>query len=192
MPISSKLYCDLLLTNFTNKSTFQINFFTFTFYSCRWTFTFEFNFFESIQIKLCVIMKQSIFSQSGRGIFFIGYFFYLHFRCYSLSWIPIPGNPLSHPSPYFYKYFPLYPLTHPPTLTCLSGLVFPYPGSLSLYRTKGLPSQWFQIRQSSAVYIAGAMGHSMCIPWEMWGIWLIDIVTLLMVLQTLSAPSFLK
>ena len=32
-------------------------------------------------------------------------------------------------------------LPHVPTHSCLSGLVFPYPGSSSLHRTKGLPSQ---------------------------------------------------
>jgi len=45
---------------------------------------------------------------------------------------------------------------HPPTHTCLSGLVSPYPGSFSFHTTKRLPSQWCQIRPSSATYPAGA------------------------------------
>jgi hypothetical protein len=37
----------------------------------------------------------------------------------------------------------------------------PYTGSLSLHRTKGLPSYWCQIRQFSATYAAGAAAPSM-------------------------------
>ena len=32
-------------------------------------------------------------------------------------------------------------LPHLPTHSCLSTIAFPYPGSSSLHRTKGLPSQ---------------------------------------------------
>jgi hypothetical protein len=46
-------------------------------------------------------------------------------------------SPLSpSPSPAFMRMLP-----HFPTHSCLSGLVFHYPGSSSLHRNKGLPSQ---------------------------------------------------
>jgi hypothetical protein len=90
-------------------------------------------------------------------------------------------------------------LPYPPTHSCLSSLAFPYPGSSSLHRTKELPSPWFQIRQSSATYPAGAIG-TVCVlfgwwfsPCEIWGcggIWLVDIV-LPMRLQTPSTLTVL-
>jgi hypothetical protein len=54
--------------------------------------------------------------------------------------IPFPGfhsaTPLSHPpSLCFYGDIP-----HPPTHPCLTALAFPYTGTLSLHRTKGLSS----------------------------------------------------
>jgi len=49
-------------------------------------------------------------------------------------------------------------IPHPPTHSCLSDLAFLYPGSSSLHRTKGLPSQWCLIRPSSATYPAEATG----------------------------------
>jgi hypothetical protein len=83
------------------------------------------------------------------SVIFIGYFIYLHFKCYHLSSFPST----SLPPPASMRVLP-----HPPTYSCLSTLAFPYPGSSSLHRTKGIPSQWYQIRQSSATYPAGAMG----------------------------------
>jgi hypothetical protein len=45
-------------------------------------------------------------------IFLIGYFLYLHFKCYPLSHIPSLRKPLSHlPSPCFCEGVP--PPTHP-------------------------------------------------------------------------------
>jgi hypothetical protein len=52
-----------------------------------------------------------------------------------------------------------------PTHSCLRVLEFPYAGSSSLHRTKGLPSHWCQIRPSSATYAARATGPSMCTLW---------------------------
>ena len=40
------------------------------------------------------------------------------------------------PPPAFMRVFPYLPINF-----CLSALVFPYPGSSSLHKTKGLPSQ---------------------------------------------------
>jgi uncharacterized PurR-regulated membrane protein YhhQ (DUF165 family) len=47
----------------------------------------------------------------------------------------------------------------------LAVLVSPYTWVWSFHRTKGLSSHWFQIRQSSVTYVAGAMDSSMCILW---------------------------
>jgi hypothetical protein len=77
--------------------------------------------------------------------FFIGYlisnikfryFLYLHFKCYPLSWSPPPKkNCLSHPpSPCFCKGVP------PPTHTDFPSLAYPYTGTSSLHRAKGLSS----------------------------------------------------
>jgi hypothetical protein len=54
--------------------------------------------------------------------------------------------------------------THPPTLPP-HPLEFLYTGASSLHRTKGLPSHWWQLRESSATYSAGALGPSMCTLW---------------------------
>jgi hypothetical protein len=95
---------------------------------------------------------------------FIGYFIYLH-----LNVIPLPSFPSTSPlPPHLYKGAP------PPTHSCLSSLAFPYPGSSSLHRNKGLPSQWCQIRQFSATYPAGSIGTPCLLfrwwfsPWESW------------------------
>jgi hypothetical protein len=48
-------------------------------------------------------------------------------------------------------------LLHPTTHSYLTLLASPYSGASSLLRTKGLPSHWFQIKLSSAMYAAEAM-----------------------------------
>jgi hypothetical protein len=86
-------------------------------------------------------------------------------------------------------------LPHPPTLFSLPVLAFPYIGRLSLHRTKNLSSNWCQTRPSSATYVAVAKSPSMhtlwlvISLWELYGIWLVDIVLLPMGLQNPSAPS---
>jgi hypothetical protein len=88
-----------------------------------------------------------------------------------------------------------------PTHSWLSCLVFPYPGSSRLRRTKGFPSQGCQIRHSSDTYPAEAMGIP-CVhfgwwfsPWKLWrggrGVWLFDIVVPPMRLHTSSASTVL-
>jgi hypothetical protein len=73
--------------------------------------------------------------------------------------VSLPRNLLSYPlSPCFSEGAPL------PTHSCLPTLAFPYTGASSLHRTKGLSSQWWPKRPSSATYAAGAMGPSMCTP----------------------------
>jgi hypothetical protein len=60
-------------------------------------------------------------------LLFIRYFLYLHFKCYSLSWLLLQ-KPLSHHlSP-----------DHQPTHSRFPTLTFPYTGASSLLRTKGL------------------------------------------------------
>ena len=44
--------------------------------------------------------------------FVIGYFLYLHFKCYPLSWFPLPKSPIPFSSPY--------PPTNLPTPVSLS------------------------------------------------------------------------
>jgi hypothetical protein len=114
-------------------------------------------------------------------IFLIGYFLYLHFKCYPLSQFP-PGNPYPIlPPPASMRMFP-YPYTH----SCLPTLTFPYTGASSIHRTKGLSSYWWLIRPLSATYAAGAMGslhvyslllcrlqrekcqNSLIQPWSLW------------------------
>jgi hypothetical protein len=58
--------------------------------------------------------------RKNQGIF-IGYFLYLHFKCYPRSqFLPPPGNSLSHPSPCFYEGVPS--PTYPPTPTTLLSI----------------------------------------------------------------------
>ena len=54
-------------------------------------------------------------------------------------------------------------IPYSPTHSHLTTLATPYAEVSSLHRTKGLPSQWYQINKSSATYISGAMVPSMCI-----------------------------
>ena len=105
---------------------------------------------------------------------------------------PLHKPPSPPPSPASMRVLP-----HPPTHFCLSSLAFPYAGVSKLHRTKGLPSQWCQIRYSSVTYPAGAMGTPCVLfgwwfsPWELWGVWLVGIVVLPMGMQSPSAPSVL-
>jgi hypothetical protein len=70
---------------------------------------------------------------------------------------PFPVSPPQAPYPLLSPLASMRFLPHLPTHSCLSALAFPYPGPPRLHRTKGLPSQWCQIRQSSATYPSGAM-----------------------------------
>jgi hypothetical protein len=89
----------------------------------------------------------------------ISFFLFLLFILfiYITNAIPLPSFPSTNPLvlPCLYEGAP-----HLPTFSCLSALAFPYPGSSSLHRTKGLPSHCCQIWQSSATYAAGAMHGS--------------------------------
>jgi hypothetical protein len=64
-----------------------------------------------------------------------------------------PKPPILSPSPCS--------ATHPLLLPCTG----PYTGASSPLRTKGLSSHWCPTRPSSATYLAGPMGLSMCTLW---------------------------
>ena len=92
----------------------------------------------------------------------------------------------------------LYEDITPPPVPILTSLLY-YPLNTrvsSLHMTKGLSCQWYQIKQSSATYVTGAMGPLMCTlwlefsSWDLWVVWLVDIV-FLMGLQSPSAPPVL-
>jgi hypothetical protein len=81
-------------------------------------------------LKVCANPPGSIFH------IFIGYFIYLHFKCYPPSHFPLhKPNPLPLPS----ASMMVLPLL--PTQFHLSALACPYNEPLSLHRTKGIPSQ---------------------------------------------------
>jgi hypothetical protein len=92
----------------------------------------------------------------------------------SLIWLLVPT--LCYPSCQFPLHKPLI-TSHSPSPasmrvlphllphSCLSALAFPYPGSSSLHRSKGLPFQWCLTRPSSATYPARIMVPSMCTLW---------------------------
>jgi hypothetical protein len=72
-----------------------------------------------------------------RGLFFIVYFIYSHFKCYPPFQFPLHKPPISSSlSPASMRVLP-----HQPTHSCLNSIIFPYPGSSSLHRSKGLPFQ---------------------------------------------------
>jgi hypothetical protein len=66
--------------------------------------------------------------------FFIRYFLHLHFKCY-------PESPSLCPVPQ-------------PTHSHLLALAFPCTGAYNFHKTKGLSSQWWLTRPSSATYAA--------------------------------------
>ena len=71
------------------------------------------------------------------SFFFIGYFLYLHFKYYPLSWFSPLENPYPTPLPLLLCSDPLptHPLPHPrPSI--------PDTETSSLHRTKRLPSHW--------------------------------------------------
>jgi len=110
---------------------------------------------------------------------------------------PFQISPLAAPYTIPFLLF-LWECSHPPTTSLLPTLAFPYTGAWSLHRTKGLFSHWCPTRPSSATYAAWAIGYKCVLycwwfsPWELWRVWLVDIVVLLRGLQTPSAPSVLS
>jgi len=150
------------------------------------------SYFITLLLLFCY-SKQAFFTISF--FFLIGYFMYLHFKCYPLSWLPPLPSPLPLAS--------VRMLSLPPTYSHLTTLAFPYTGETSLYRNKGfllMPDNailcctcsWSQ----GSLYVYSLVGSLVpgssagCAGWGVW-VWLVDIVVLPMGLQTSSAPSVL-
>jgi hypothetical protein len=122
----------------------------------------------------------------------IGYFIYLHFKCYSLSRFPL------------WKPLILFSLplllwgcspTHPLQLPC-PGILLHWGIEPSLDQGASPPTDvrqghpllhmWLELWVPPCIFFGWWFR-----PWELWGIWLVDIV-LPMGLQTPSAPSVLS
>jgi hypothetical protein len=121
-------------------------------------------------------------------LFFISYFFNLHFKCYSLSWFLLWNSPIPHPHPL---------LTNPPTPAS-----WPWHSPILGFRTFTGP------RASPPIddWLGHPLLHMQLEPqvppcvlfgwWfssrELWGYWLVHIVVPLIGLQTPSAPWVLS
>ena len=94
--------------------------------------------------------------------FFVVYFLYLHFKyfkCYLIIIFPVPTPPPTG-TPYFIPPPPASTYSH------LPALAFPYTGTSSLHRTKGLFSRWcptlrFHLKPVRMAKIKNS-GHSRC------------------------------
>jgi hypothetical protein len=125
------------------------------------------------------------------ALYWIFYVFTFQILSPFLASLPEPPSPI----PSALNSLTVLPLQ--PTHSHLTSLAFPYNRKSSLHRTKGFSSYSYQTMRSSATYAPGAMGPSMCAlwwfsPWELWGVWLVDIVFLPMGLWTPSSPSVLS
>ena len=91
----------------------------------------------------------------------------------------LSGNSISHPSPWLLWWCS----HHRSTYSHLMPLGFSYAGILNLHSTKGLPSCWCHIRQSSAIYKAGAICTSMytlcLVIWSLRALWVLILFFLL-------------
>ena len=120
------------------------------------------------------------------SFFLIRYFLYLQFKCYPLSWFPLQNPSIPTPSPY-----------SPTHQSCFLVLAFPYTGTSSLHRTKGLHSHWWPTRPSSAtcdwsqgsLHVYSLVGG--LVPENSGEYWLVYIVPP-MGLPNLSAPWVLS
>jgi hypothetical protein len=84
-----------------------------------------------------IILSEVTHSQRNSPVIFIGYCFIYISNVIPPSQFPLHKLPIpSSLPPASMRVFP-----HMPTHSCLSNLASPYPGSSSLYRTKGLSSQ---------------------------------------------------
>jgi hypothetical protein len=131
---------------------------------CVWCQSLE----SKLKLVMCEVCSLST-SYILLLILFIGYFVYLHFKCYP----PFPVSSLRTPIPP-YPPASMRVVTYPPAHSCPTALAFPYAGGSSLHRIKGLPSLWCKTRLFSASYAGRAMGPS-CVffgwfsSWVLWG-----------------------
>jgi hypothetical protein len=90
------------------------------------------------------------------SLYFIGYFLYLHFKCF-----PLPRSPLQKP-PIQSPFLCLYEGAPPsPTHSHLPTLAFPYTEASNILSPKGLSSHWCPTKPFSAAYAARAMGSAL-------------------------------
>jgi hypothetical protein len=131
---------------------------------------------------MCIISSKFDF-------FCIGYFLYLHFKCFPLSRSPLQKIPIPAPSPCLYKGVP------PPTHSHLPALAFPTLG----HRTPSgprdpIPTDVQQDHPLSHMWPAPLNAACVLfgwwsILWELQGFWSVNTVAPSMELQTPSAPS---
>ena len=134
--------------------------------SCFWGCTCSLTVTASLQFLFHLHEGFSLCESSLLPPFFFlicnNYFVCLHFKWYPPSWLP-----LHQP----FHFIPLFPvpsmrvLLHPYTHSHLTPLASTYDGASSLHRTKDFPSQWCQIRPSSATYVSGVLVPSMYTLW---------------------------
>jgi len=93
-------------------------------------------------------------------LFFIGYFIYLDFKYYPLSWIPLQKTIFNTPSPYIYDSAP--PDIYPPLLPRL-GIILHW----SIMVSQDQRTLLLLIPENAIllVYVTGTMDHSMCTLW---------------------------
>ena len=97
----------------------------------------------------------------NNGGYFIGYFTYLHFKCYPPSQFPFCKPPVyTLLSPAFMRVLP-----YPPTHSCLTALVFTYTGVLNLHRTKGLPLPVMPDKATLCYICSWSHGYPLCTLW---------------------------
>jgi hypothetical protein len=117
-------------------------------------------------------------------VIFIGYFIYLHFKCYRLSQFTPTETPYSIYHPASMRVCP-----HPPIYSCLPPSLFPTlghwaftgPRASSPIDAHPLLYMWLEPWVPLCVFVGWWFR-----PWELW---LADIVVLSMGLQTPSASS---
>ena len=114
---------------------------------------------------------------------------------YMSNVILFPGFPLGTPYPILPLPASMRVLPHPPTHSRLPALAFPYTVASSLSRPRASPPiddrqghpllrMWLEPWITPCILFAWWFS-----PWELWGIWLVDIVVLPMKFQPPSALS---
>jgi hypothetical protein len=119
--------------------------------------------------------------------FLIEYFIYLHFRCNPLSQFPLWKPFISSSLPLLlWRCSPTLPPTpaSPSWQSSTLGHTGPM-GSLPICAWKGHPLLHMQLEVWVAPCVLFGWLFS---PWQLWWVWLVDIVVFPMVLQTPSVP----
>jgi hypothetical protein len=137
-------------------------------------------------------MQRHIQTHIFNFYFDIGCFIYLHFKFQMLYPSPISPLQTPYPSPMLPWRSPIH-IFPPPCPSILYAGAWTW----NFHGTNGLPSHWCQIRHP-LLHMQLEPWVPPCIlfgwwfsPWELWGVWLVDIIALPMGLQFPSAPSIL-